>query len=85
MELVFTRHALLAREKRGIKRRWCRMVCAAPSSVEKGRGHGVALYRGPVVDADGRILCVVLAPYRRKARVITAYWEADDKRSTEII
>ncbi|NNU17613.1 DUF4258 domain-containing protein [Parvularcula sp. ZS-1/3] len=78
-ELVKTRHARLAVERRGIGRTELRAAVFYPDTVEKGKG-----YKMEKRSAAGVV--AIIYPTRRKLLLITAYREGEKdcaERSTK--
>ncbi|MEO1656375.1 MAG: DUF4258 domain-containing protein [Pseudomonadota bacterium] len=75
MELVLTRHAKLAVERRGIKRVWLRQLVHRPDSTAQGDRFRTEIWRLSVEELGGRTLVAIIRPTRRKLRLVTAYLE----------
>lgn len=73
-ELVFTAHAKLTRERRGIERAWIKRAAEAPEEVGPARGSTLELRKRCIPEAANRELVVVTRPLPRKLLVVTAYW-----------
>lgn len=75
-EIVLTRHARLAKERRNIDRRWLKRTVDEPDDILPGKANfGAEVRRRRIDEADGKRLVVVLSPTRRKVLVITVYFE----------
>lgn len=74
-ELVFTAHAKLTRERRGIERAWLKATAETPEETAPARGTGLELRKRTFPEAEGRKLVAVIRPLPRKVLVVTAYWE----------
>ena len=77
MELVLTRHAKFALERRQIKRVWLRRLLHRPDSREPGDRFRTEIWRMTLEEGGGRMLVAIIRPTRRKYLLITAYI-ADD-------
>jgi len=75
MELVLTRHARLAVERRGIKRVWLRRLVHKPDRMDPGDRFRTEVWRAALDEMGGETLVAVLRPTRRKLLLITAYIE----------
>lgn len=75
MEMVLTRHARLAAERRGIKRAWLRRLAHRPDTRAPGDRFRTEVWRLALDDLDGQTLVAVIRPTRRKLLLITAYLE----------
>lgn len=75
-ELVLSRHARLAVDRRRIGRGELRSCVYHPDTVEKGRGYRVELRRKCI---EGRVLTAVIRPTRRKLLLVTAYRDQDPR------
>lgn len=77
LEIAFTRHARLALDKRGIKKAWVKRAINDPDRVLSGHAGDRSEVRKRMIDEAGeQTLSVVIAPTRRKALVVTAYFDA---------
>lgn len=71
-ELVLTRHARLAVERRGIKRGPLRRAVYHPDSTEPGK-HWRTERRIARCGETGEVVVAIVRPTRRKILLITAY------------
>ncbi|NRA30025.1 MAG: DUF4258 domain-containing protein [Parvularculaceae bacterium] len=72
-ELITTRHARLAMERRGLSRRDVRAAVYDPDEIKDGKRPGV---ERRVAGPEGRRVVAVVAIERRHLRLITAYIDA---------
>ena len=75
VELITTRHARFAMERRGLSRRDVRSVVYGPDRVEDGRRPRTERRFRKV---SGRTVVAVVALERRHLRLLTAYFFGED-------
>lgn len=73
MELVLTRHARLAVDRRQIKRVWLRRLIHGPDRKEPGHNCCTEVWRLAIDERGDKDLVAVVRSTRRKHLLITAY------------